>query len=310
MSPLSVTDLALAAVLGGSLGLGICLIVSLAPRWGAPSLARRVAPYIREVTDPRGITPSAVLSGQDLAALWREAQLRFARALGDSESVDRRLRQAGSAVDASAFRGRQLGWAVAGLGAGGALAVALVLLGRSSAATWLLPPVFAVLAALLCDVRLTAAARARTARISEELPTVLEFLTLCLSAGEGIMDSLRRVGDVGAGELTAELRGVVVAVGTGSSLSESLTALSGRLRIAALSRALDQLVAAIDRGAPLAHVLHAQALDAREDAKRGLIEQAGRKEIYMLVPLVFLILPLSVLFAVFPGIFMLRLGLG
>ena len=27
-------------------------------------------------------------------------------------------------------------------------------------------------------------------------------------------------------------------------------------------------------------------------------------------PLVFLILPLSVLFAVFPGIFMLRLGLG
>lgn len=310
MSPLPVTDLALAAVLGVSLGLGICLIVSLAPRWGAPSLARRVAPYIRDVTDPRGLTPSAVLSGQDLAALWRETQLRFARAIGNTESVDRRLRQAGYAVDAPGFRGRQLGWAVAGLGAGGALAVALVLLGRSSAATWLLPPVFAVLAALLCDVRLTAAARARTARISEELPTVLEFLALCLSAGEGIMDSLRRVGDVGAGELTAELRGVVVAVGTGSSLSESLTALSRRLRIAALSRAVDQLVAAIDRGAPLAHVLHAQALDAREDAKRGLIEQAGRKEIYMLVPLVFLILPLSVLFAVFPGIFMLRLGLG
>ena len=57
-------------------------------------------------------------------------------------------------------------------------------------------------------------------------------------------------------------------------------------------------------------MLHSQALDAREDAKRGLIERAGRKEIYMLVPLVFLILPLSVLFAVFPGIFMLRLGIG
>ncbi len=57
-------------------------------------------------------------------------------------------------------------------------------------------------------------------------------------------------------------------------------------------------------------MLHAQAGDAREDAKRGLIERAGRKEIYMLLPLVFLILPLSVLFAVFPGIFMLRLGIG
>ena len=101
-----------------------------------------------------------------------------------------------------------------------------------------------------------------------------------------------------------------MAVGTGSALSESLSRLAGRLDVPGLSRAVDQLVAALDRGAPLAHVLHAQALDAREDAKRGLIERAGRKEIYMLVPLVFLILPLSVLFAVFPGIFMLRLGLG
>ena len=68
-------------------------------------------------------------------------------------------------------------------------------------------------------------------------------------------------------------------------------------------------VAAIDRGAPLAQVLQAQAADAREDAKRVLIEKAGRKEIYMLLPLVFLILPLSVLIAVFPGIVLLRLGL-
>ena len=30
----------------------------------------------------------------------------------------------------------------------------------------------------------------------------------------------------------------------------------------------------------------------------------------MLVPLVFLILPLSVIYAVYPGVFMLRLGLG
>ena len=51
-------------------------------------------------------------------------------------------------------------------------------------------------------------------------------------------------------------------------------------------------------------------MDSREDAKRSLIEQSGRKEIFMLLPLVFLILPLSILFAVFPGVFMLRLGIG
>ena len=304
------TDLAYAVVLGAALGLGLCLVVSMAPRWGAPSLARRIAPYVRDVTEPRGIQTAPLGHGYDLASVWHDAQGRFARLVGGSASLERRLRQSGWAMDAAAFRGRQLAWAIVGVGGGGILLVVLVLTGRSAAAVWLLPIVFGVAAALLWDARLTHAARSRIARIEQELPTVLEFLTLCLSAGEGILDSLRRVSEVGSGELTAELRDVIVSVGTGSSLSDSLLRLSSRLELAPLARTIDQLVAAIDRGAPLAQVLHAQADDAREDAKRTLIERAGRKEIYMLLPLVFLILPLSVLFAVFPGVFMLRLGLG
>jgi tight adherence protein C len=304
------SDLAYAVVLGAALGVGVCLLLSLAPRWGAPSLARRIAPYIRDVTDPRGLDVSSSGSRYDASLAWASLQARFARAIGGHDAVMRRLHRAGWTMDAAHFRGRQLAWAVAGLAVGGGVVVVLALLGRGSPALGLLPPLAAVGGALACDAWLTRSAGARVARIEEELPTVLEFLALCLSAGEGILDSLRRVSEVGAGELTGELRGVVVAVGTGSTLSESLARLAARLDIPAVSRSVDQLVAAIDRGAPLAQVLHAQALDAREDAKRGLIERAGRKEIYMLLPLVFLILPLSVLFAVFPGIFMLRLGIG
>jgi len=303
-------DLAFAIVLGSALGIGVGLLLSLMPRWGAPSLANRIAPYIRDVTDPRGLGIAPAAPRRDAVLAWQALQGRFARLIGGGEAVTRRLHQAGWTMDAAAFRGRQLAWSIAGLAVGGLVVVAAVLLGRGSASLALVPPLAAVAAALGFDAWLTRAARARVARVQEELPTVLEFIALCLSAGEGILDSLRRVSDVGAGELTAELRGVVVAVGTGSSLPEALAKLSDRLQVPALTRAVDQLVAAIDRGAPLAHVLHAQALDAREDAKRDLIERAGRKEIYMLVPLVFLILPLSVLFAVFPGIFMLRLGIG
>lgn len=306
----AIGDVAYAVVLGTALGAGVCLLISLAPRWGAPSLARRIAPYIRDVTDPRGIDVSAAgpMAG---AFAWSAFARRWLSRLSGGDAVlQRRLHRAGWTIDAARFRGRQLGWAIAGLALGGGVVVALVLVGRGSAVLGLLPPVAAVAAALGCDAWLTRAARARATRIEEELPTVLEFLALCLAAGEGILDSLRRVSDVGAGELTSELRGVVVAVGTGSPLAESLTRLAAGLEIPSLTRAVDQLVAAIERGAPLAHVLQAQALDAREDAKRSLIEHAGRKEIYMLFPLVFLILPLSVLFAVFPGIFMLRLGLG
>lgn len=304
------TQLSLAVVLGGAFGVGICLLLSLAPRWGAPSLARRVAPYLRDVTDPLGIGVDPAPLAADWRSLARWAQEILGRHLGGAAAVERRLRQAGWERDAAAFRGRQLAWAIAGVALGGVVAVALVLTGRTTAAAVLLPPIVGVTGAVLCDLHLSQAASRRVARIEEELPTVLEFLALCLSAGEGILDSLRRVGDVGAGELTAELRGVVVSVGTGSPLAESLSSLGRRLDIPAVSRSIDQVVAAIERGAPLSHVLHSQALDAREDAKRAVIESAGRKEVAMLFPLVFLILPLSVLFAIFPGIFMLRLGIG
>lgn len=310
MNPLAMTDTALAVLFGGAFGIGACLLVSLVPRWGAPSLSRRIGPYIRDIGDPRGATLPAAISLFDPRVGWRALQARVGAALGGSATIGRRLDQAGWTMDVAAFRGRQLAWALIGLAAGGVLVVVLAVTGRFSAIAALLPPALCAAGALACDLHLGSSARARVARIEEELPTVLEFLALCLAAGEGILDSLRRVGEAGAGEFTAELRGVVLAVGTGSSLAESLALLAHRLQIPAMARSIDHIVAALDRGAPLAQVLQAQASDAREDAKRGLIERAGRKEIYMLVPLVFLILPLSVLFAVFPGIFMLRLGIG
>jgi tight adherence protein C len=310
MTPGAFGQLATAIVLGTAFGVGASLLVSLAPRWGAATLASRIAPYVRDVTDPRGTTEWPSGSDFDLSTVWEAARHRFAVMLGGSEGTARRLRQARWMRDVTSFRGSQLGWAILGVLVGGAAIVFLAITGRFSGVTALLPPALGVFGAVLTDLRLTRAARARVARIEDELPTVLEFLALCLAAGEGLLDSLRRVGAVGVGDLTAELRAVVLEVGTGSTIAESLTRSAAELQSVSLSRCVDHLVAAIDRGAPLAQVLHAQAVDAREDAKRGLIEQAGRKEIYMLIPLVFLILPLSVLFAVFPGIFMLRLGVG
>lgn len=47
----------------------------------------------------------------------------------------------------------------------------------------------------------------------------------------------------------------------------------------------------------------------REARRRALMETAGRKEIGMMVPVVFLVLPVTVLFAVYPGFAFMRLGL-
>jgi tight adherence protein C len=197
-----------------------------------------------------------------------------------------------------------------GVAGGGLVAVAATLAGGTGPTAVLVAPVTGAVLAVAYDMRLSAAARRRAARVADELPSILEFLSLCLAAGAGLRDALERVGATGSGELAGELRRAVLASGTGSNLPDALREVQRALDVPALSRAVDHLVSAIDRGAPLVQVLQDQAADAREDAKRTLIEAAGRKEILMLLPLVFLILPLSVLFAVFPGVVMLRLGVG
>ncbi|MDT0158623.1 type II secretion system F family protein [Microbacterium sp. ARD32] len=309
-----ISDLALAVLLGGAFALGILGVLSALPRWGAQPLDRRIAPYLRDVIAdeamPAGLLPRVgVLPVQGRTA-WERVRASFERMLGGGDALARRLAQAGSSQAPASFRGRQLAWGLAGLVGGALLVIVLAVAGRMSPPAVLLPLLAAAGAAIGYDMQLTGRAKARRARLADELPTTLEFIALCLSAGESLLDALRRVSGIGTGELTEELGHAVLAVHTGSPLADALGETATRLQLPGLSRAVDQIIAALEHGAPLAAVLHSQAADARDEAKRVLIEQAGQKEILMLLPLVFLILPLSVLFAIYPGLFILRLGLG
>ncbi len=138
---------------------------------------------------------------------------------------------------------------------------------------------------------------------------MLEFLTLSLSAGEGILDALRRVSRISRGELSRELASVTADVATGMPLADTLLRLSDALELPPFTRCVEQIAGALERGTPLVEVLRAQAQDVRDDAKRELLEVAGKKEVAMLVPLVFLILPVTIVFAVFPATLVLRMGL-
>jgi tight adherence protein C len=301
--------LALAVLLGGAFGGGLLLMLVARPRWRAASLTTRVSPYLGQVvTDQLGTIPNAPVMPVTAHSLIQKVRRWLSGLLGDDEELVLRLGQAGLEPDATRFRGRQLIAASIGFAVGAAVVLMLTLAGRLAVPALLLPVLGAVGAIALIDMRLGAKGRARLARLHDELPTTLEFLGLCLAAGEGLLDSLRRVASVGSGELTAEFARVVLATGTGSSLADALRELANRLQSPPVTRLVDHLISAIERGAPLVGVLQAQAADAREESKRELIEQAGKKEILMMLPLVFLILPLSVVFAVFPALFVFQLG--
>lgn len=307
--------LGVALALGVLLGLGLWTLVALLPRMGASRLAERVAPYVldvsadaRELRSRRGGEPGTVLA-EVFAPLVERIGRAITQLLGGDASVAQRLRQSGSHLTVAAFRARQLLWAAAGSAVGLLAALALA---RSAA---LSPPagiVLAVAAAasglLLPEQLLARRARSRMHRVADELPTVLEFLSLALSAGETVRDALRRVARTGSGDLAEELGRVMGDVEVGVPLTEALQRCAATLELPALSRVIEQLVTALDRGSPLVEVLRAQAQDSRDDAKRQLIESAGRKEVAMLVPLVFLILPVTIVFALFPATLVLELG--
>lgn len=301
---------------GLALGLGLWSLASLVPRLSRPRLANRVAPYVvdvsagaRELLSRRPVDPLPVV-GALFAPAFERLRSLLGSALGGGATIELRLRQASSALTVEAFRSRQLAWGIGAALVG--LAAPLVMARVRPIAAPLIAAIVLVAAAfgiVLCDRMLQRAAQKRLARITSELPTVLEFLTLSLSAGEGILDALRRVGRVSRGELATELAGVVTEVNTGVPLAESLNGLAAGIRLSALTRCVEQVTGALERGTPLAEVLRAQAQDARDDAKRELLEVAGKKEVAMLVPLVFLILPITIVFAIYPGIFVLQFGL-
>jgi tight adherence protein C len=164
-----------------------------------------------------------------------------------------------------------------------------------------------VLGVLLRENRLTAQVAARERRILAEFPTVAELLALSVAAGEGPVSALDRVVGRCHGELTTDLARILADIRTGTPVSRALDDLARRSGLPVVARFAEGMAVAVERGTPLADVLHAQAADVREAGRRALIEAGARKEIFMMVPVVFLVLPVTVLFAFWPGVVGLRL---
>lgn len=304
-----------AGALAGLLaGFGLALLAGALPR-RRPTLAARLDPYLRPygVVSPRSPLAPTWAPGRlpgPLARLAAAAAPAAARAVaavdqavGGRESVRRRLLAAGSPLSVEGFRQQQV---LAGA-SGGLLGAALLGL-RLSTGVGLPPTSLLGLVVLLTaagftgwDAMLTRAVRRREAAMLAELPGVAELLALAVGAGEAPAAALARVVRVTRGALAGELSRALSEVRTGTPFAEALAGVSGRSGLAALGRLTDAVAVAVARGTPLAEVLHAQAADAREAGRRALLEAGGRTEIAMLVPVVFLILPVTVVFALFPG---------
>ncbi|GAA4692514.1 tight adherence protein C [Promicromonospora umidemergens] len=299
---------------GALAGLGVALgllIVLARLRARAVTLDERLAPYLR----PRDATSTLLREVSRTSAVVRllglhDVGARLERFGSPRAEVRRRLDRAGSAESVDHFRARQVVWTVTGLATG--LGLAMLLSATRGAAV--IPLAMLVVVAggcgyVACDQALTTQVRRREERLLAELPTIAELLALAVAAGESPPAALERVASTARGELAGEIRRMVAEVRAGAPVTAALTALADRSGLPPLSRFAEGVVVALERGTPLAEVLRAQAEDVREAGRRSLLEAGGRKEILMMVPVVFLVLPVTVVFAVFPSLATLRIGL-
>ena len=313
MNPLA----ALAVLCGALLGCGLLLVLVRLPWMRGITFAERVAPQLRAVapasrllsTAAPDLTPFGTLERIVRPAL-RDAARRLNRLSPANGPLGVRLAQSGEVKTVLDFRMEQVLFAGAGFLIGGVATMFLAGSGRIGALSVAAGTLACAGAGfLLRDYLLTLRIRRRNARILAEFPSLAEMMALAVGAGEGAVGALERVSTAARGELAGEFRRVLAGTRSGASLSDALQDFAGRIRLAPLTRFADGVSVAVDRGTPLADVMRAQAQDVRDAAKRELMETAGKKEIGMMAPVIFGILPLTVLFAVFPGLALLQLGL-
>ncbi len=149
-------------------------------------------------------------------------------------------------------------------------------------------------------------ANKRREYIEEQLPAVLELLAFAVSAGEPVLLALRRISKSCSGPLVTELGKVVNSVNSGDGLVSALNQMSNQIESQPVARVIHSLELALERGTPLVQVLRAQAADARAHQVRTLLVLAGHKETSMMLPVVFLILPMIVAVALYPGMIALQ----
>ena len=297
------------ATLGALAGLGLVLALARVAAIRRPQLSVRVLPYLRDLPQI-GRTPALKVAASSTSAatgvfgpLLRSGADAVERILGGATSVRRRLERAGQDKTVHEFRIEQVTWGLVAFVVAAGVGVLRTVADPSSAVSSLLVCALALVTGVVGrDNFLTSQVTRRERAILMEFPTVAELLALAVAAGESPVAALDRVVRRSGGELSRDLARVLAAVRTGEPVGAAFDRLAATTGIPLVARFADGIAIAVERGTPLADVLHAQAADVREAGRRELIEAAARKEIFMMVPVVFLVLPVTILFAFYPGV--------
>jgi tight adherence protein C len=145
-------------------------------------------------------------------------------------------------------------------------------------------------------------------QLNEELVSILQMASIMISAGESPISSLKYIAERSEGVISEMIRSEFNNLETGGSLVKTLDYLAITSRSKQVKRLGNSIQVAIDRGSPILQVIQNQVNSINKEIHTQLLRKSGKSEIALLIPVVFLILPVSILFAIWPSLYGLNFG--
>lgn len=287
------------------LWLGATLLLSRVRWFARVPMSERLRPYASGgmASAPRPGVLSAESFRDAIGPLASTVGERLARVLGVAEELDVRLARIHSPLDATGFRIRQVGYAVAALGVATLfsaafrppLPIALLFVAGGP-----------LLAFLVLEQQLATASKSWQRRVFLELPVIAEQLAMLLSAGYSLTAAMNRVATRGAGACARDLRRVLARIRQGLSDVEALREWAATVQVDAVDRLVPVL--ALNREASdLGRLLSEEARGIRRDVQRELIELVERRGQQVWIPVTVATLVPGVIFLAVPFVTALQL---
>lgn len=152
-------------------------------------------------------------------------------------------------------------------------------------------------------LRIITRSQINQAELNQELSKILQMLAIMISAGESSIAALRYISERSSGRLATLIKASLENYNNNGNLFSTLEFVSSATNSTQVRRLLNAIRISSERGSPMLDTLQNQVRSLNKEIKVNLLNKAGKSEIVLLVPVVFLILPTSILFAVWPSIY-------
>jgi tight adherence protein C len=283
---------------GVLLWVGLTLLLSEVRWFSRRPLAVRLGPYVPGGMGTRG--RAGLLSVESfreaVGPLAKGLGSQFSRLFGVSEDLDRRLRRIHADLDVTEFRVRQIGWSLAGLGAGALFAVAV----RPPVPIAMLTTFGGLLLAfLLLEQQVSAASDRWKRSVHLELPVVAEQVAMLLGSGYSLVAALDRVSHRGQGAIARDLHRVLSRIRQGLSEDQALQEWAELVDVGSVDRFVSVL--ALNREASdLGRLIAEEARTIRRDVQRELVETMEKRGQQVWIPVTVATLLPGVIFIAIP----------